>query len=169
MIDFTDIKGFEGLYLINKDGVIYSKLTNKYLKERVHHQGYLRVYLYKDRKVHRKLIHRLVAETFIGNPNNLPVVNHIDGNVKNNNVDNLEWVTDRENATHSKMKRYTNLHGATYSKQIKRWRSQLWFNGTFISLGTYKTEYEAHCAYLKGIEKFGISNKYINTPPPDRR
>ena len=46
-------------------------------------------------------IHRSVAQTFITNPNNLPQVNHIDGNKKNNMVTNLEWVTAQENAIHA--------------------------------------------------------------------
>ena len=46
-------------------------------------------------------IHRVIAETFIPNPNNLPCVNHKDGNKQNNRVDNLEWCTHSENTLHS--------------------------------------------------------------------
>lgn len=64
-------------------------------------KGYLRVYLRKDKKSFPKFIHRLVAETFIPNPNNLPQVNHIDGNKLNNCVENLEWCTGSYNIKHA--------------------------------------------------------------------
>ena len=62
--------------------------------------GYLKIYLMKDRKGYLVSIHRLVAKAFIPNPNNLPEVNHIDGNKENNCVDNLEWVTKKDNVLH---------------------------------------------------------------------
>lgn len=92
------IKNFED-YEIDEYGNVYRN-KNK-LKPQVHNKGYLRVYLSKNGKVSKKYIHRLVAETFIPNPNNLPQVNHIDGNKKNNNVNNLEWVTSKENIIHA--------------------------------------------------------------------
>lgn len=102
--DWKDIKGFEGLYKINSNGDIKSLSrivkckdgTLKPIKERIvkvgnNGSGYLFVYLWKNNISHRYYVHRLVAETFIENPNNLLEVNHIDNNKANNNVDNLEW------------------------------------------------------------------------------
>ena len=64
--------------------------------------GYQKVLIYyKPGKRKQVSIHRLVACAFIPNPNNLPQVNHIDGNKKNNNIDNLEWVTSSENVKHA--------------------------------------------------------------------
>ena len=74
-------------YIINENGTIFSKKRNKYLKLNNDGQGYLKVII--NGKNYR--IHRLVAEKFIPNPNDLPCVNHIDGNRQNNNVENLEW------------------------------------------------------------------------------
>ncbi len=70
----------------------------KILKPRPHSGGYLRVQLGGSKDYY---IHRLVAEAFLDNPNNLPEVNHIDGVKSNNNVDNLEWVTPSENSRHA--------------------------------------------------------------------
>lgn len=101
--EFVPIKGFEK-YLINKDGVILSTYLNSYKerKYKVDKDGYLHLGLF-DSESNKKFrrVHRMVAITFIPNPNNYPIVNHKDGNVKNNNVDNLEWCTDSYNKQHS--------------------------------------------------------------------
>ena len=62
---------------------------------------YKTVELFKEGVGTRRLVHRLVAETFILNSNNYPVVNHIDGNKLNNSVNNLEWCNQSENVRHS--------------------------------------------------------------------
>jgi len=62
---------------------------------------YLRVTLCKDGNSELVYVHRLVAEAYIPNPENKPMVNHIDGNKQNNNVGNLEWVTGYENRLHA--------------------------------------------------------------------
>ena len=63
--------------------------------------GYMYVYLNKNAKGKNCRVHRLIAEVFIDNLNNLPQVNHIDGNKQNNRVDNLEWCTPKDNIRHS--------------------------------------------------------------------
>lgn len=103
----NEIKGYEGLYSIDDQGNIYSlKNTSSRRKRKIkpfiNNSGYLRVGLYDlngKRKGH--YIHRLVAETFISNPNKLPIVNHKDGNKQNNHVSNLEWCTQSENEIHA--------------------------------------------------------------------
>jgi hypothetical protein len=62
---------------------------------------YFYISLSKNGKVRKRLVHRLVGETFIPNPENKPQLNHIDGNSQNNKVDNLEWVTNAENTLHA--------------------------------------------------------------------
>lgn len=69
----------------------------KILKHRINKGGYLDINLYKDGKSKSYLIHRLVAEAFIDNPNNLPQVNHKDENRQNNSVENLEWCDSKYN------------------------------------------------------------------------
>lgn len=63
--------------------------------------GYILTKLCKDGIARFKRVHRLVAETFIPNPDNKPQVNHIDGNKQNNNIQNLEWATNAENMRHA--------------------------------------------------------------------
>jgi hypothetical protein len=66
--------------------------------------GYICTSVQFERKSKTVQVHRLVAETYIHNIKNLPQVNHIDENKKNNNIDNLEWVTAQRNVEHSKCK-----------------------------------------------------------------
>lgn len=86
-----------GNYLISYEGEVISFKSNKTLKHSISNTGYLTVFV--DGK--NRLLHRLLAETFIPNPNNLPCVNHKDGNKLNNSLDNLEWCTYSHNNKHA--------------------------------------------------------------------
>lgn len=96
-----------GLYQVSNLGNVRSLNYNKtkkiqHLKKVVNNKrGYLAVGLSKKGIFKIKTVHRLVAETFISNPNNLPQVNHIDGNKMNNSITNLEWCTKNENQNHA--------------------------------------------------------------------
>lgn len=93
------INGYED-YFITKDGRIYNKKGQELKGKWVDNTGYYQIILRKNKKEKHVRIHRLVALTFIPNPDNLPQVNHIDGNKLNNNVENLEWCTNSENTQH---------------------------------------------------------------------
>lgn len=96
------IEGYEGLYKVSNKGRVKSLNYNKTKKEKIlkpdiNSNGYLLVKLCKDKTIKRFLVHRLVANAFLPNPNNLPCVNHKDENCENNNVENLEWCTHKYN------------------------------------------------------------------------
>ncbi len=96
------ITGTAGKYSITSDGTIISNKKEKALKLRKDKDGYLRTNIYnKDGKMITVKVHRLVATHFLENPFNLPVVNHIDFDITNNDIKNLEWCTEVENHTHS--------------------------------------------------------------------
>lgn len=90
------IPGYEN-YIIYDNGEIYNKVSGHFLKGSIGENGYKYFRLSKNNKKKMFYCHRLVAEAFLNNDQNLPVVNHIDGNKLNNNVNNLEWVTYSEN------------------------------------------------------------------------
>lgn len=110
MEEWKNIKGFEGLYQVSNEGrvkslqreITYKDGRKKIIKERILKNilsdlGYYHVMLSKNGVTKRYKVHRLVANEFIENPNNLPIINHKDENPKNNVVDNLEWCTQGYN------------------------------------------------------------------------
>lgn len=107
--EFVDIIGFEGTYQINRLGVVMSKgglIKKPYIKP----AGYAEHKLWgKDKKFHNKLLHRLLGEAFIPNPENKPTIDHIDRNTSNNAISNLRWATHLEQ--HANMT--TSLHFET--------------------------------------------------------
>jgi len=91
-------------YMISDDGMVKRVETGKTLKQRLRYDNYLSVSISMGSRnnVKTALVHRLVAEAFIPNPENKPQVNHKDGNTTNNCVENLEWVTNLENQIHAR-------------------------------------------------------------------
>lgn len=107
---WKDVKGYECLYQVSDKGRIRSldrivisgygkphRLKGKILKAQTHHCGYLEITLHKDGKRNTHKVHRLVAEAFLPNPDNLPCINHKDEIPYHNNVDNLEYCTQKYN------------------------------------------------------------------------
>ena len=93
------MKGFNK-YSIREDGIITNLSTNKSVCQWVDNVGYLQVKLYENKKNYYKRVHRIVAEHFIPNPNNLPQVNHVNGDKRDNVASNLEWIDNKSNTQH---------------------------------------------------------------------
>lgn len=113
------VQGFEGLYLISNLGDVWSVRKKQKLKHGINGGGYKFVVLYNHGKTKIIRIHRMLAEYFVPNPNNLPCVNHKDENKLNNSLDNLEWCTYKYNITYGtalsrrqKTKNERKVHGA---------------------------------------------------------
>lgn len=111
---WKDAKDFEGYYEVSTYGRIRRKkcetiykdgrvanFSETILKQTPFKKGYLMAYLSVKTKKYTKQVHRIVAKTFIENPENKATVNHIDCNKTNNNVSNLEWMTNTENMRHA--------------------------------------------------------------------
>ncbi len=128
---FKPVKGYEGFYLVSNLGNIKSndrerlgaggsirKCKGKILKANPNQSGHLLVNLYdSDGRSKKVLVHRLVAEAFIENPQNLPCINHKDENKFNNCVDNLEWCTVAYNNKYSHLEE--NIYKGTGNYPIK--------------------------------------------------
>ena len=110
---WKDIQGYEGLYQVSSFGRVRSldrliksrygnsrRIAGKIIKPNKIWSGYLRISLWREQKTEYKSVHRLVAETFIPNPENFPCVNHKDEVKSNNAVSNLEWCTWKYNANY---------------------------------------------------------------------
>ena len=164
MNDFVEIRGYEGLYWINRDGVIKSKYKIK--TPSINKDEYYIVGLSKNGKRKSFYVHRLLAETFIPNPDNLPQVNHKDENKLNNSLDNLEWCTQSYNF-------YYGTRGERSSKTqrltspLRKPILQYTLNGDFVkeysSACEAARELDIHqsniCKCCKGI--YRQSNGYI--------
>jgi hypothetical protein len=98
---FENIIGYEDMYQISINGDVINKKKNTMIKPSVDSRGYYQVHFSKNGKPKKISLHRLLAIQFIPNPLNKTQVNHIDGNKKNNAIDNLEWCTPSENIRHA--------------------------------------------------------------------
>jgi hypothetical protein len=98
------VNNYEGKYIVSNNGIIKSlhqRSYNKILIQRIDRAGYFTVRLSKHGTDYTKYVHRILAEAFVLNPENKPIVNHKDGNKLNNAIENLEWVLQSENVKHA--------------------------------------------------------------------
>lgn len=148
---WKDISGYEGLYQVSNLGRVRSldRISNGRrlkgaLKSNIKDKdGYFKVNLYKDGKLSTQQVHRLVAKSFIPNPDNLPQVNHKDEDKTNNCADNLEWCTNEYN------NKYSNVAQKWHQSGIEKSRKavlQFDLNGTLIA------EYESISEAARQIE-----------------
>lgn len=137
------IDGIKPYYEINTNGCIRNKYTNKILKQTFDKERYLRVNLASTKKKSKRfLVHRLVALTFIPNPNNLATVNHINYDKANNSIENLEWMSAIDNIKDAKK------HGRFLHRK-----------GEDAPNSKYKSkQIKMVCEYLQN----GLSNKEIS-------
>ena len=128
--------------------------------------GYYRVTLRKGNERKSKLVHVLVAEAFIDNPNKKPYIDHINGQRDDNNVGNLRWCTPKENNGNVPKRAgcSSTYKGVHWSTKREKWVSMLGTDYKSVYLGSYDSELEASKAYdLKALEHFGQFAK-LNHP-----
>ena len=149
---WKDIEGYENLYQVSNFGNVKSYYSEKILKQVTQNVGYKCVNLYKNKISKTYLIHRLVAQAFIENPQNLPCINHIDEDKTNNRVENLEWCNQQYNnnyANHNEKLSKSLYENEKLSKKIEQYTK----NGVYVN--TYLSSLDAE-------RKTGISSTGIN-------
>ena len=161
---WKDILGYEDLYKVSNLGRIKSLVSSK--KERILKSDrggdyYNRVFLRKDKKTKTYRVHRLMAQTFLPNPENKPMVNHKDGNKLNNSLDNLEWCSSLENVRHARKSGLCDNSGKKHFN----------FKGIIKSINNLGEVVRVFCG-RKDIESAGYCNsciyKIVNTGKPYR-
>ncbi len=130
---WTNLKR-NSMYAVNELGEVYSLRKNRTISPKVNHDGYLRVQLWSANQCEFVAIHRLIAETFLPNPDNKPFVNHIDGNKANNTVENLEWCTQKENIAHAWKNGLSHRHLNTSGIAVRQIDSEKNIVGEFQSM-----------------------------------
>lgn len=147
------IKGYDN-YSVSTLGRVRNDKTGRILKSNSNNKGYLFVGLSKNCKGRSEKIHRLVADAFIENVYNLPIVDHIDRDRKNNEVSNLRWSTHSANTRNgarciNAVSKFNGVH-----KNGNSWRAQVVVNQSKIHLGYFEKDTEA----AKAFNKFCIEN-----------
>ena len=125
--EWKPIQGYEGLYAVSSKGRVMNIETGRILKHGIYSNGYANVCLYNgDGKRKWIKVHRLVAEAFIDNPDNLAQVNHRNEIKTDNRVENLEWVTASKNIRHSIYQRSCKINQLSLDGEfIKQWESSM--------------------------------------------
>ena len=167
MEKWKDIAGYEGRYQASDLGNIKSLISNKILKPRIDKNGYFKVILYTgngDKKEFR--LHRLIAETFIPNPENFPQVNHINEDKTNNAVDNLEWCTSLQNNNHGTRNERIRPHaiaaGMKSAKAVQQYDKKGNLIKTWDSLRSVERELNIpHSNIIASIKRNGSAGGYI--------
>lgn len=163
--EWRDVAGYEGHYQVSNTGKVRSvKKAPHVLKGDRQRNGYLRVCLWLRNSKRNHLIHRLVAEAFIPNPNHFPEVNHLDENKENNNVENLEWCTHLHNLNYGTVKR--RIGDATRNRKVSidlraffkaDTARRRWINNGILERYVYKEDVERWCA--TGFQRGRIKSK----------
>lgn len=173
---WKDVIDYEGLYQVSNLGRIKSlykvsieasggerHLPEKILKPSIKKDpknSYASIILTKNSIRKNKMIHRLIAESFLGVHKGL-VVDHKDNNKINNKLSNLQWISQRENVTKDQ-KMTSKYNGVSFHKEAKKWESYLWIKGRKQRFGFFLTQEEASERYKKALIEFGVENKFAS-------
>ena len=140
-----DINGYEGLYAVTSCGKVWGYKRKRFLSPRLH-GGYLRVALSKNGVTEDFYVQRIVAETYIPNPNNLPQVNHKDENKENNCVKNLEWCDAEYNINYG-------TRNARVAKNVRCVELNKTYNSITEAAHDVKVTVQLISACLRGLKK----------------
>lgn len=169
---WKEVPGYEGLYEVSSQGRVRSldRVTcnrrgsfirkGKILKPRLNH-GYKVVDLHSNKKRRTFRVHQLVAMAFLGHkPDGTQevVVDHINNNKQDNRLENLQLISQRENASKDKKGCSSKYTGVSWDKQANKWKSYIKIKGKQKNLGYFKCETAAFLAYQAELSKISVEN-----------
>lgn len=157
---WKDVIGFDGIYKISSIGRVKSFKCNKEKFLKLQQAGsknkkYYKVTLHHKKVNYEKYIHTLVAESFLNhkaNGYNL-VIDHINNDSFDNRIENLQIITQRENAYRTQDCYTSKYKGVSWSNKSNKWVSHIWINPIKKYLGLFENEYDAHIAYEKAVKE----------------
>lgn len=179
MEEFRDIPGYEGIYQVSNIGnvkslartIIRSNGRKMSTKEKIlkphQQQKYLGINLCKKDKNKHYKVHTLVAMAFLNHILNGHiglVVDHIDNDSLNNNLENLQLITQRENTSKDRTGGTSQYVGVAWDKQSKKWHSRILINRKYEHLGFFKCELKASEAYQKALKDYELDGTMPETP-----
>ena len=142
------IKGYKDRYSISSLGRVQSHRTGLILKPSVNHKGYLIIQLSLNGKKKNHRVHRLVAESFLLNPDNLPEVDHINGDRQDNSVGNLRWASPSSNTRNRDVcRKSSSKYNGVYLTKEGKWSVIIRVNRKNVYLGSFTEERLAASAF----------------------
>ena len=175
---FKDIPGYEGLYMINEHGDVYSCYYKRLKIPQISKDGYYTVQLWKNGEAKRYKVHRLVAITFLPNPENKPIVMHKDNNKLNPDLVNLQWGTLSENSRQAyadNLMHYPETHAPYVAYEIYNDNGQSirvsGYQGVidaieYGTIGTISSAITRNSRFSKGpLEGYHVRKIYDKTKP----
>lgn len=165
---YKDVIGYETLYKISNLGNVKSLdrlikcplngnrlIKGRLLKSGDNGNGYLKVHLSKKGKVSKKYVHHLVAESFLGykKKERTIVIDHIDNDRANNNVVNLQIITQRQNTIKDTINKTSDYRGVHFNSKLGQYEAKIYYNNKSHYLGVFNNNKDAHNAYVKELNK----------------
>ena len=149
------IPNYEGLYEVSSLGRVKSIKKNKILKNSIYKNKYSSIGICKYGVIKTKRVHQLVAEVFL---NHVPcgmklVIDHINGNVLDNRVENLQIVSQRENICKMTGKFSSKYIGVSWDSNSNKWTAKIMINKKQYHLGLFKCELSASLAYQNKLKE----------------
>ena len=161
---FKDIPNYKGYYQVSNLGNVKSlqrsvknrngfrTVKERILKPSISSRGYYFVGLTVNGETKTRLIHTLIAESFLNHfTNKHTVCDHIDNDKLNNNISNLQIITIRLNSSKDRKNCSSKYTGVCWNKHVKKWQSSIYINSKSYTLGYFKSEKEASLAYQKRL------------------
>ena len=156
--EWRTISDYEN-YQISNMGRVKNIKTERILKPAIEQRGYRRASLYKDGKVSKFSIHRLVAQDFFENPEGKLYIDHMDRNSSNNCINNLRWVSSSQNQMNrtKSSNKSSAFKGVSFNKKLGKWSCQIKIDGKKQHHGYFECERAAARKYNEvAMQLFGI-------------